>query len=202
MREAVCAFANDLPGHGTVGVVFVGVDDGGQPIGLDVTDELLLSLAGMRSDGNILPIPTMAVEKRRLRGHDVAVIVVAPADAPPVKYRGRTWIRVGPRRGIASHQDERILNERRRFRDLAFDLQPIPSATLSDLSKRLFEEEYLPSAFARDAPLAEAMKTLGFVQRFGVGIATANRALAANGNPPLAWEVDDRYVLAVVRRRP
>ena len=46
------------------------------------------------------------------------------------------------------------------------------------------------------------MKTLGFVQRFGVGTATANRALAANGNPPLAWEVDDRYVLAVVRRRP
>ncbi|MEO5726264.1 MAG: ATP-binding protein, partial [Byssovorax sp.] len=53
----------------------------------------------------------------------------------------------------------------------------------------------------RNPTLAEAMKTLGFVQRFGVGIATANRALSANGNPPIAWQVDDRYVLAVVRRK-
>jgi ATP-dependent DNA helicase RecG len=46
------------------------------------------------------------------------------------------------------------------------------------------------------------MKILGFVQRFGVGIATANRALAANGNPPIGWQIDDRFVLAVVRKRP
>jgi ATP-dependent DNA helicase RecG len=54
----------------------------------------------------------------------------------------------------------------------------------------------------RNPILAEAMKTLGFVQRFGVGIATANRALAANGNPPIGWQIDDRFVLGVVRKRP
>ncbi len=51
---------------------------------------------------------------------------------------------------IASAQDERILNERRRYRDLPFDVQPIPFAKLSDLNKRLFQEEYLPSVAAPD----------------------------------------------------
>ncbi|HJU39247.1 MAG TPA: ATP-binding protein [Tahibacter sp.] len=151
VRQAVCAFANDLPGHGTAGVVFVGVRDDGEPVGLPITDELLLNLAGIRSDGNILPLPSMNVEKRVLRGVDVAVISVRPADAPPVRYKGRTWIRTGPRRDIASAQDERVLNERRRCRDLPFDLQPISFATTDALSRVAFEDEYLPNAFSVDA---------------------------------------------------
>lgn len=53
-------------------------------------------------------------------------------------------------RRLASAQDERILNERRRHRDQPYDLHPRPSAALSDLSRTLFEEEYLPGAFAPD----------------------------------------------------
>jgi ATP-dependent DNA helicase RecG len=117
-RQAICAFANDLPGQGKPGVLFIGARDDGTPSRLAVTDELLLQLADMRSDGNILPLPTMTVEKHRLRDIDVAVVTVVPADAPPVRCRGRIWIRIGPRRGLASAQDERILNERRRHRDL------------------------------------------------------------------------------------
>ena len=45
----------------------------------------------------------------------MAVITVLPADSTPVRYRGRIRIRIGPRRGIASAQDERILNEKRRY---------------------------------------------------------------------------------------
>lgn len=30
-RQAVCAFANDLPGHKKEGVLFIGVDDSGIP---------------------------------------------------------------------------------------------------------------------------------------------------------------------------
>ena len=30
-RQAVCAFANDLPGHGRAGVLFVGANDDGTP---------------------------------------------------------------------------------------------------------------------------------------------------------------------------
>lgn len=150
VRQAICAFANDLPGHGQVGVAFIGVRDSGEPVGLPITDELLLNLANIRSDGNILPLPTMSVEKRQLLGTDVAVITVLPADAPPVRYRGRTWIRTGPRRGLASPQDERILNERRRHRDLPFDLQTVSFATLEDLNRTVFETQYLPGAFSPD----------------------------------------------------
>lgn len=150
IRQAVCAFANDLPGHQRAGVVFVGIGDDGQLMGLPIGDELLRNLADIRSDGNIQPIPSLSVEKRDVRGTEVAVITVLPADAPPVRYKGRTYIRTGPRRDLASHQDERILNERRRHHNLPFDLQPVLFATLADLSRSRFESEYLPGAFAAD----------------------------------------------------
>lgn len=150
VRQAICAFANDLPNHEKPGVVFIGANDDGSPSGLVVTDELLRQLADIRTDGNILPLPTMTVEKRRLKGTEMAVITVMPSDSPPVRYKGRIWIRTGPRRGIASAQDERILNEKRRHGDLPFDLQPVPFATLADLSRILFEGEYLQSAIAPD----------------------------------------------------
>ena len=54
----------------------------------------------------------------------------------------------------------------------------------------------------RNPHLAEAMKNLGFVQRFGVGIATAQNELNRNGNPPAEFDVQPASVLAVVRRRP
>lgn len=149
-RQAICAFANDLPNHRKPGVVFIGATDDGLPSGLVVTDELLRQLADIRTDGNILPLPTMTVEKRVLKGNEMAVITVLPADSPPVRYKGRIWIRTGPRRGIASAQDERILNEKRRHRDLPFDLQPVSFAAVADLSRTLFESEYLQGAVAPD----------------------------------------------------
>jgi ATP-dependent DNA helicase RecG len=148
VREAVCAFANDLPGHGRAGVVFIGANDDGTPVPLAVTDELLRQLADIKTDGNTVPPPTMTVAKRVVGGAEIAVITVEPADSPPVRYKGRIHVRVGPRRGIASAQDERILNERRRHRDRPFDISEVPSAKLSDLSRRLFEEIYLPGAVA------------------------------------------------------
>ena len=150
VRQAVCAFANDLPGHRRAGVVFIGAHDDGRLMGLAITDELLRTLADIRSDGNIQPMPSMSVEKRSLHGTEVAVITVLPADAPPVRYKGRTYIRTGPRRDIANPQDERILNERRRHHNLPFDLQPVSFANLSDLSRTIFESEYLPGAFSAD----------------------------------------------------
>jgi ATP-dependent DNA helicase RecG len=148
--QAVCAFANDLPNHEQPGVLFVGARDDGQPSGLRITDELLTTIADVRSNGNILPPPTLTVEKRILKGSEVAVVTVLPADAPPVRYRGRIWIRIGPRRGIATAQEERILNEKRRHRDLPFDICPLPSTPFEELNRTVFEGEYLPNAFASD----------------------------------------------------
>ena len=146
IRQAVCAFANDLPDHRRAGVVFVGVDDAGEPTGLDVTDELLRQLADIKADGNIVPPPTLTVAKHVLRGHAVAVVTAYPSDSPPVRHRGRTWIRVGPRRAVASAQDERVLNEKRRSRDRHFDAQPVRGAEVADLSIGRFTDEYLPAA--------------------------------------------------------
>ena len=149
-RQAVCAFANNFLNHDKPGVLFIGAKDDGTPSGLDITDELLRALADMRSDGNILPLPVMSVDRRHLKGADMAVVTVLPSDMPPVRYDGRIWIRTGPRRALASAQEERILNERRRHRNLPFDMYPVPSAKLGDLSRLVFENEYLPAAYAPD----------------------------------------------------
>lgn len=149
-RQAVCAFANDLPNHNEPGVLFIGAKDNGVPSNLNITDQLLLSLADMKTDGNILPFPVFSVEKRNLNGGDMAVVTVMPSDMPPVKYDGRIWVRTGPRRSIANAQEERILNEKRRYKNIPYDIWPVQGAVLKDLSRVMFEEEYLPRAFAAD----------------------------------------------------
>jgi ATP-dependent DNA helicase RecG len=45
------------------------------------------------------------------------------------------------------------------------------------------------------------MKNLGYVQRFGVGIQIARKALADNGNPPAVFQVEENHVLVTIRRR-
>jgi ATP-dependent DNA helicase RecG len=149
-RQAICAFANDLPNHNEPGVLIVGLDDDGNGAGTVIDDRLLKTLADIKTDGRILPLPTLTVEKRRIGGVDVAVVTVLPCDMPPVKFDGRIWIRTGPRRAVANEQEERILIERRRHRAVPFDLSPIHRAGISDLSRAVFEDEYLPKAFAAD----------------------------------------------------
>lgn len=189
VREAVCAFANDLPGHARPGVVFIGVRDDGRPAGLVVDDELLRALSDIKSDGNIVPPPTLIVERRILRGVELAVVTVAPADAPPVRYKGRIWVRVGPRRAIATLQDERILNERRRHRDRPFDIQPVRGATLADLDLDRFEREYLPAAVAPDVLAANARTTekrlaaLKMVSAFDAPVPTVLSVLVLGKSP-------------------
>lgn len=137
--QAVCAFANDLPNHRQPGYLIIGVDDAGRPAGLTVTDQLLQNLGALRSDGNILPLPVLTVTRHDLDGGQVAVVAVQPSDLPPVRYKGQVWVRVGPRKAIASEQEERILMERRIARARSFDATPLPEATIADLSLALFE---------------------------------------------------------------
>jgi ATP-dependent DNA helicase RecG len=136
--QAVCAFANDLPNHRQPGYLLVGVDDKGQIAGLTVTDQLLQNLAALRSDGNIQPLPVLTVSKNVLPQGELAVVEVQPSDLPPVRYKGQVWIRVGPRKAIASEQDERVLSEKRVARAHSFDSSPIAGASLSDLALSLF----------------------------------------------------------------
>src|SRR6202012_4700480 len=49
IRQAICAFANDLPNHRKPGVVFIGQEDDGRCAGITVDDDLLKTLGGLRS---------------------------------------------------------------------------------------------------------------------------------------------------------
>lgn len=189
IREAVCAFANDLPDRRRSGVVFVGVRDDGAPAGLPITEDLLLQLADMKTDGNILPPPTISVRQIRSGEHDVAAIVVEPSSSPPVRYGGKTWIRVGPRRAIATAQDERILIEKRRSLDVYFDAAAIPTATTDDLDMRRFDEDYLPRAVSRDALDAndrtteERLAALKMISSVDVPVPTVTGLLVLGKHP-------------------
>lgn len=186
IREAICAFANALTHPGQPGILFVGATDDGRAAGLPITDDLLLKIAAMRDDGNIQPLPSLTVEKRLLAGGEMAVVVVQAALAPPVRFRGRTWIRVGPRRALATPDEERRLAERRRQADLPFELRPHPQATLADLDLELFREIYLPSLVAPDVlaqnerTLQDQLRSLRFIDRQGtpthLGLLVVGRA--------------------------
>lgn len=53
----------------------------------------------------------------------------------------------------------------------------------------------------RNPHLAEALKVLGYAERFGVGIPIARGELERNGNPPLEFDVQPSHVLVTVRSR-
>ncbi len=146
--EAVCAFANDLPNHGSPGYLIIGVSDAGELGGLKVTDELLRNLGGLRDDGNIQPLPAILVESVVTSEGEVAVVTVQPAMLPPVRYKGRTCVRFGPRRGYASEHEERMLIERRVSHARTFDALPCLGSILDDLSEPLFLIDYRQQAIA------------------------------------------------------
>lgn len=190
VAQAICAFANDLPNHRSPGVLFVGQRDDRTCAGLVVDDDLLLRLSNLRSDGRILPFPPMNVRKMSVDGCDVAVIEVAPSDNPPIRFEGRIWIRVGPRRAIASAEEERRLLEKRQWGSLPFDARGIRGATLSDLDMNRFRLEYLPVAISPEAlrenrrPEDMQLQALRLVQPDGTPTATA---LLILGIEPRRW---------------
>lgn len=149
--QAVCAFANDLPGHRQPGLVVIGLDDKtARPTSLKVTDQLLRNLAELRDSGNILPLPNLVVQRRSVGGQDVVAIEVQPSNDPPVRYYGQVWVRVGPRRAIASRDEERTLSERRQSGDLPFDRRAAFGVDLGTLDLDFFRNSYLPAAVSPD----------------------------------------------------
>jgi ATP-dependent DNA helicase RecG len=190
LRQVICAFANDLPSYQLPGVLFIGANDDGTCANLRITDELLRTVADMRSDGNILPFPTMTVQKRTVSGCDLVVVEVQPSDLPPVRYNGRVWIRVGPRRATASADEERRLAEKRRAADTPFDRRAVRGSSIDDLDLDLFERIYLPSALPADVltendrPALQRLASLHFLTPDG----TPNvAAILVLGKDPTAW---------------
>lgn len=191
----ICALANDLPGHGEPGVIFIGIEDDGSCSGIAVDDRLLRLLAGIRDSGNIQPLPSITVQKKILSGCETAVVVVRPSDAAPVRYNGRVWVRVGPTVRQATPEEEHRLAERRRAGDLPFDLRPCSGATIDDLDIGYIEGQYLPRAVAQDVldenrrPLMQQLRSL----RLLADEIPAWGALLGFGRDPLGW-VPGAYV--------
>ena len=216
LRRTVCAFANDLPGAGRPGVIFIGVEDDGSCAGLEIDDALLARLAQIRSDGSIQPLPSIAVGKKTIAGCEVAAVQAAPALHPPVRYRGRVWVRVGPTVQQATAEEERRLSERRQAADRPFDMRPAREAALDALDDALDMEhvraQYLPSAVAEDVlernerPLDRQLRSLRLV----VDGAPTWGALLGLGKDPQGWlpgayvqflRIDGREITDPIRDR-
>lgn len=143
-QEAICAFSNDLPNSKKNGYLIIGAYDDGTLSGLKVDDALMKKIAAIRSDGNILPLPIMSVERFEFPDGDLLVAEVSPSLLPPVRYRGRTFVRIGPRRDIATEAEERILLERRTSYMATFDAMPCLGATINDIDVNYIKQDYLP----------------------------------------------------------
>jgi ATP-dependent DNA helicase RecG len=188
--RAICAFANDLPNRRQTGVLFIGVRDNGDCANVEVDEKLLQTLMEFRSNGNITPFPVMHVRKHELDGCTMAIVEVTPSDNPPLKYQGRVCIRIGPRRGFATAEEERRLIEKRRWGNLPFDQQPVPGTSMDDLDLLRFREEYLPAVVAPDV-LAENGREIPDQLRAPRLLAPDGRPTAAGllicGKDPRAW---------------
>lgn len=166
--EAICSFCNDMPGSGLPGYLIIGVNDDGTLGGLKLDDVFLQTLSAYRTDGRIVPPPAMTVQKFTYLGGEVAVVEVQPSPVPPVRYKGKVCIRIGPRKGVANEAEERILSEKRATSARSFDAQPCIGSSTGDISTDIFKLTYLPSAIdeetlaANGRDLKEQLASLKF----------------------------------------
>ena len=147
LGEAICAFCNDFSNHKKPAYIFIGANDDGSLAGMTFDDKKLQSIGAVRANGNVLPQPSMVVsDVFHFTGGDLVVVEVYPSFHPPVRYKGKCWIRVGPRKAVANEADERLLTEKRTSTAKTFDLRPYPGTTQDDLDADIFSSTYLPQA--------------------------------------------------------
>jgi len=97
-----------------------------------------------------------------------------------------------------SFQEERILAERRRYRDAPADIQPLRDVDISELDQTLFREIYLPAAVSPDVlaknsrTLEEQMASLRLVD-LGPPVVPTVLGLLVLGEKP-SWHLPGAYV--------
>ena len=67
-----------------------------------------------------------------------------------MRYRGRTFVRIGPRRDIATEAEERVLQEKRTAYMATFDAMPCFGASINDIDTEYIKQEYLPKVIDGD----------------------------------------------------
>lgn len=144
--EAICSFCNDFPNHNKPGYLIVGVNDDGSRCGMLKNENILQTLMDFRTDGRIVPPPVMVVSGFEYEDGYVAVAEITPSFQPPVRFKGKVCIRIGPRKGTATDVEERMLSEKRSSFARSFDTLPCYGSTLNDISIEIFKLTYLPTA--------------------------------------------------------
>lgn len=174
IRQTICAFANDLPGHGTPGVLFVGAEDDGTcaELGIDEIFEVHISVAA-----------DLTSAAREIRQPDYPIVALQQLARNAVMHRNYEGTNAPVR--ITWFEDR-------------IEIQN-PGGPFGQVSRDNFGQPGVTDY--RNPHLAEAMKNLGYVQRFGLGIPMARQELERNSNPPVEFHLEDTHVLAVVRRR-
>lgn len=157
--EAICSFSNDIADHQASGYLIVGVTDGGERSNLIISEKLFQLLMDFRTDGRIVPPPSMTVHKFSFSDGEVAVVEVQPSFQPPVRFKGKVYIRIGPRRGYANEAEERRLSEKRSSFARSFDTLPCYGSTIDDLSLDTFKLSYLPNAVDAETLVANRRDT-------------------------------------------
>lgn len=147
--EAICAFANDLPNHRQPGYLIIGANDDGSLANLNITDQFLQTLSDF-TNGRILPIPVISVSRYELNGSALAIVEVLPAAQPPVRYKSKVHVRIGPRKSVANEAEERILVAKRTSNARTFDALPCLEAALNDLNTSLIQLSYFPLTIDRE----------------------------------------------------
>jgi len=176
-RQAVCAFANDLPDHNKPGVLFIGASDAGEPSHFNITDQLLLSLADNRPAVDITirpkhqtttPYPQVALQQ--VLYNAVLHRTYESTNAPIRVYWFNDRIEINSPGG------------------------PYGNVTVANFGDPGVTDYRNPN-------IADVLKTFGFIQAFGRGIATARRAMLTNGNPALEFTITQTAVVCTLRGR-
>jgi len=144
--EAICSFCNDLADNRLPGYLIIGAHDDGTVAGVEIDERFMQTLLNYRTDGRIVPPPAMIVRKFSLPKGDLAIVEVMPSHVPPVRYKGKVCVRIGPRKGTANESEERILSEKRSTFARSFDTQPAYGSDLNELGVDIFKLTYLPTA--------------------------------------------------------
>ena len=53
----------------------------------------------------------------------------------------------------------------------------------------------------RNPTIAEAIKNMGFMQKFGRGLVTVREELNNNGNPPADFDISENFISVTIKKR-
>ena len=74
LGPATCAFSNDFPNHKKPGYILLGVKDDGTVSGMSIGDEELQKIGNVKSNGNVLPQPSLTLSAvHKVDGGDVVI---------------------------------------------------------------------------------------------------------------------------------